>query len=101
MGLRIASSGRTATLTRSSRHRSGSNYNRGEERHTEEKIILYSTGCPRCDVLKRKLDSKGVSYEENRDTDAMRELGIRFVPMLAAGDRLMGFAEAVRWVNQL
>ena len=72
-----------------------------EVRHTEERITLYSTGCPRCDVLKRKLDGKGVTYEENHNTDTMQALGIQFVPALMIGERLMDFAEAVRWVNQL
>jgi len=28
----------------------------------EEKIVLYSTGCPKCAVLKKKLDAKGIIY---------------------------------------
>ena len=67
----------------------------------EERIILYSTGCPKCDILKRKLEDKGVAYAENQDTDEMEALGIEFVPVLRMGDRLMSFAEAIRWVNQL
>lgn len=69
--------------------------------HMEERIILYSTGCPKCSILKRKLDDKGVTYEENHDTNAMLALGIKFVPALMVGDKLMDFARAVQWVNQL
>ena len=66
-----------------------------------ERIILYTTDCPKCEVLKQKLDSKGVKYESNHDTDAMLALGIEFAPALLVRERLMGFAEAIRWVNQL
>ena len=35
-------------------------------------VILYSTGCPKCQVLKSKLDSKNISYElfDNKDKRA-------------------------------
>ena len=42
--------------------------------------ILYSTGCPKCNVLTRKLDAKGIEYTVNNN-------------------QLMSFAEAVSWVN--
>ena len=63
-----------------------------------ERIILYTTGCPRCTVLKKKLDEKGVSYEQNTDTEVMLALHIDEVPVLGVGARLLGFAEAVKWV---
>lgn len=62
-------------------------------------IILYSTGCPRCDVLKDKLDSKAVSYSVNNSVDEMTELGISEVPVLSVNGQLMKFKEAVEWVN--
>lgn len=66
-----------------------------------EKIILYSTGCPKCTVLKKKLEEKNISYYLVTDADEMLGLGFTTVPRLRVGDRLMDFAEAVRWVNQL
>ena len=33
------------------------------------KIILYSTGCPSCNVLKKKLAAKGIQFEENNDQE--------------------------------
>lgn len=62
-------------------------------------IILYSTGCPRCDVLKDKLDTKSVSYNENNSVDEMTALGILEVPVLSVGGQMMNFKEAVEWVN--
>lgn len=64
-----------------------------------DNIILYSTGCPRCVVLKKKLDSKGIAYKENNDVDDMVELGISTVPVLSVNSHLMSFGEANEWVN--
>lgn len=62
--------------------------------------ILYSTGCPKCDVLKKKLAEKGVQYTENNSVDEMLKLGIEAVPVLKVNDRLLDFKEAVDWVNK-
>lgn len=63
-------------------------------------IVLYSTGCPRCKILKKKLDQKGISYQENTSVDEMLALGIMQVPVLKVEDRLLEFAEANNWVNE-
>lgn len=63
-------------------------------------IVLYTTGCPRCKVLKAKLDAKCIQYEENSSIDEMRELGITNVPMLKCEGWLMDFKSAVEWVNE-
>lgn len=62
-------------------------------------IVLYTTGCPRCEVLKKKLNSKGIQYEENSSVEEMKELGITNVPVLKCEGWLMDFKSAVEWVN--
>lgn len=62
--------------------------------------VLYSTGCARCGVLKRKLAEKSISYEERNDEAEMLRLGFTEVPMLVADGKAMAFSEAVQWVNQ-
>ncbi len=62
-------------------------------------IILYSTGCPRCEVLKKKLAEKSVKYTEVASVDDMLALGIKEVPVLSVDSGLMSFKEAVDWVN--
>lgn len=64
-------------------------------------VTLFSTGCPRCKVLKKKLDDKGVKYTVNNDVDKMLEMGIVEVPVLAVGEKMMGFKESMEWVNGL
>jgi len=63
-------------------------------------IILYSTGCPKCEVLKKKLTDKQISYKENSDTDTMIELGIDQVPVLSVNGVLLTFSEAIKWINK-
>lgn len=64
-------------------------------------IILYSTGCPKCKILKMKLEDKNIDYVENDDIETMISLGIEQVPVLSVDNKLFQFAEAVKWVNEL
>ncbi len=62
-------------------------------------IILYSTGCPLCKVLKKKLDKKGIEYMEITDKDVMISMGFERVPMLDTGKELLEFVEANSWIE--
>ena len=62
-------------------------------------VTLYSTGCPRCNVLVQKLNSKGIEYNVVSDIDIMTEKGIETVPVLEVDGQLMQFKEATDWVN--
>lgn len=63
------------------------------------KTVLYSTGCPKCKILKKKLDEKGIEYSEVNDVDAMLALNIDAVPVLIDGNNRMDFKEALDWVK--
>lgn len=65
-----------------------------------DSIILHSTGCPKCEVLKKKLNEKGVDYTENHDVEVMFSLGLTHVPILDVNGELLEFADAVAWINQ-
>ena len=62
-------------------------------------VTLYSTGCPRCNVLKQKLDSKNIEYEVVSDIDVMTEKGFETVPVLDVDGQIMQFKEATDWIN--
>lgn len=64
-----------------------------------EKVILYSTGCPKCMVLKSKLQSKNIPFDEVNDTETMMSIGITKVPVLCVDSTMMEFGVAVKWVN--
>lgn len=63
-------------------------------------ITLYSTHCPRCSVLEKKLNMKNITYDVIDDIEAMREVGVKSVPMLKVDDTLMTFVEANKWIGQ-
>ena len=57
------------------------------------KVILYSTGCPKCRVLKKKLQNAGIDYEEENDIEFMQSMGFLEVPKLRVGNKIYGFKE--------
>jgi len=61
-------------------------------------IVLYHTGCPKCKILREKLDAAEVSYTEVTDKDYLISIGVKSVPVLnVKGERLL-FRDAVAWV---
>ena len=63
-------------------------------------VILYSTGCPRCMVLKKKLEENGIKYTENNSVDEMLKLGITHVPVLMMDDELLSYAQAFQRLSK-
>lgn len=63
-------------------------------------VILYSNGCPRCRVLKQKLDAKSITYAEENSVDKMLAMGISQVPVLSVDGELLAFGQANEWVNK-
>ena len=64
------------------------------------KVILYEHGCPRCKVLKLKLDQKGIEYETVNDIDVMKAKGFNEAPKLEINGIIMDFKEAVKWIGE-
>lgn len=64
-------------------------------------VTLYSTGCPRCEVLKKKLGQAGVEYTECNDVEEMQRLGMTEVPVLSVDGKEMNFVHAVSWINNV
>ena len=62
--------------------------------------ILYSSHCPRCQVLEKKLDKKNICYDVVDDMNEMRALGIKSTPVLVIGNKMLPFMEAIQWVNE-
>ena len=63
-------------------------------------VVLYSTGCPQCNVLKTKLDNKGIEYEFVTDEDVMIAKGFMAAPILEVDGEMMPFKQANDWINQ-
>lgn len=64
-------------------------------------VVLYSTHCPRCNVLEKKLQQKNISYEEVNDVKIMRKKGFLGAPILEVDGEIMDFKMANDWINSL
>ena len=65
-------------------------------------IKVYSLpSCPRCMVLKSKLQAKGIEYEEISSEEILIEKGFMTVPVLQIDDKYYQFGEAVKVINEL
>lgn len=64
------------------------------------KVILYQHGCPRCKVLKMKLDEKGIQYDEVTNIEVMKEKGFQEAPKLEVDGVVMNFKEASEWIKE-
>lgn len=63
-------------------------------------VILYSTGCPKCKVLEKKLKDKGIEFKIETDADLMIEKGYLTAPMLEVGEEIYDYNEALQWANK-
>lgn len=64
-------------------------------------ITIYTTAtCPKCRILKKKLEEKGIEYEEFTDEEEMQRMGIMAVPVLNVDGRMMDFPDAINYVNE-
>lgn len=70
---------------------------------------LYSTGCPRCKILAKRLDAAGIEYDVIDDMDeimkACKAIGTDMVPVLGNdydnfGIEYMDFDKAMKWAGE-
>ena len=62
-------------------------------------VTLFTTHCPKCEVLASKLKAKNISYAVVDNTDELISLGFTQSPMLKVSDQIIGFSDAIKWVN--
>ena len=63
-------------------------------------ITLYSTNCPKCNVLKQKLQSLNIDFEISNNIDELIELGFMEAPILKVNDQYLNFSKAVNWIKE-
>ena len=63
-------------------------------------ITLYTTHCPKCNVLKSKLDSKNIEYKIVEDVEIMQNKGFSSAPVLEVDNEMLDFVNAIKWVNE-
>ena len=62
-------------------------------------VVFYSTHCPKCSDLEKKLNHANIEYTEINDVRTMLAKGMTSAPNLEVDGKLMGFTEAVEWIN--
>lgn len=63
-------------------------------------VILYTTHCPMCKVLKMKLDGTHIEYESCDDVELMKSKGFKKAPILEVNGVLYSLKEALTWVEE-
>lgn len=64
-----------------------------------EEIKLYSNGCPKCKILKQRLDEKEIEYIERSDTGFLERNNILSFPVLVIGSKILKYFEAINWLK--
>ena len=64
-------------------------------------VVIYSTHCPKCNVLEKSLKMAGIEFSIMDDTEKMIAMGLKSAPYLQVncGD-LMDFSAAMKWVKE-
>lgn len=62
-------------------------------------VRLYTIDCPKCKILEKKLSQANIKYETCKDKATMLVRGFDFLPVLEVDGNMMGFKEAVDWIN--
>lgn len=66
-------------------------------------ITLFSTHCPKCTQLEKRMQSKGLEYQIIDDVETMKGMGLRgSMPKIktSEGD-ILEFADAWRYISML
>lgn len=65
-------------------------------------VTVYSTDCPKCKILERKLTEKNIPFFKitgNIAVDTIKKAGYTEAPLLKLNDQFLPFGQAVKWVN--
>ena len=64
-------------------------------------MILYSIGCPQCNVLKQMLINASLPFEEITDQDYMIARGFRESPLLEVDGEIYNFKDARDYIKKI
>lgn len=65
-------------------------------------VTLYTMkNCPKCTILGRKLDERGVEYNKVEDVELMLSKGFMSAPILEVDGEPMKYKEAFEWTEKL
>lgn len=62
-------------------------------------VTFYSTHCPKCNILEKKLKATNINYVENNDIDVMLSKGLLTAPALEVNGEIYTFTQAIEWLK--
>jgi glutaredoxin len=64
-------------------------------------ITVYTTHCPKCNMLEKMLKNAGIEYDTFEDVDKMVEMGLKSAPYMQVNcGELMDFKTAMNWIKE-
>lgn len=68
-------------------------------------MTLYTTNCPKCIVLEKKLNNKNIDYKKVEDIEKILEIaneqGINSAPILEIDGKFLDFSNANTYINNM
>lgn len=68
-------------------------------------MTLYTTNCPKCVVLEKKLNNKNINYDKVEDIEKIMEIaneqGINTAPILEIDGEFLDFSHANTYINNM
>lgn len=58
-------------------------------------IVLYSTDCPKCNALKKRLTKNGIKFEVSQDVDELIKRGYQSIPVLKIHDKFFDYNQSM------
>ena len=63
-------------------------------------ITLYSTGCPKCQVLEKRLKKNNLDFIISNDVDILIEKGFQSAPVMAVGKLFYDYTSAMNLLKK-
>lgn len=63
-------------------------------------VTLYTINCPKCLILTKKLQQANINFTICTDREIIAARGFDLMPVLEADGKVMGFKDAIDWVNE-
>lgn len=63
-------------------------------------ITLYSTNCPKCVVLQKKLIDLNIDFKVTNDIKPLIKRGFLEAPVLQIDNEYLNFSQAIKWIKE-
>ena len=65
-------------------------------------IKVYSSNCPKCNILEKKLQANNIEFEKitDFDTNELIERGFYSLPIANIDEKWYTFQEAIQWLDE-